>query len=90
MLNAAYYIINILLINIHTCKKSSCLKELGPGDGYQTCNDELPCKNDQRSKKEMHYRVDQESFNLIKFSDVHKGVRKILTANYLHAPMTII
>jgi hypothetical protein len=45
--NASYDI----LINIQTCKKSSCLKELGPGDGYQTCNNELPCKNYQRSKK---------------------------------------
>jgi len=48
MFNAAYNI----PINIHTCKKSSCLKELGPGDGYQTCNNELPCKNYQKSKGE--------------------------------------
>ena len=57
------------LIYIQTCKKSSCLKELAPGDGYQTCNNEHPCKKKKyQTNKNQYIRTNQQKHKTDMFS----------------------
>jgi len=65
---------------IYTCKKSSCLKGLAPGDGYQTCNNKLPCKKQPDKLKGNTQEGESRVINLVKFRKLHTVNRKHLNS----------